>query len=267
MGKDKEKKEKKKNKAAEAARAEALLAEAVKERKAAEAAKEEQRRAVAALRAEEEKARKRRAEEARRAEEERKAAEARRAEEEKRKAEEAQRAEEEKWKAEEALRVEEEKRRAEEALRAESEKLGTEERLSSAESEDARKAGETGAVKVKDSRKIAGSPEESTAEVSANPDQANSNRKTQVRTQKEIRDLTNRLSRVEGQIRGIKRMVEEGSYCPDILVQVAAANAALNSFSKVLLAEHIRNRVTEDIREGKDETVDELVTTLQKLMK
>ena len=86
-------------------------------------------------------------------------------------------------------------------------------------------------------------------------------------SEKEYKDLTHRLNRIEGQIRGIKRMVEEDAYCPDILVQVSAANAALNSFNKVLLANHIRTCVAEDIREGKDETVDELVKTLQKLMK
>ena len=91
--------------------------------------------------------------------------------------------------------------------------------------------------------------------------------KKKVRDDKEYKDLLNRLNRIEGQIRGIKRMVEEDAYCPDILVQVSAANAALNSFNKVLLANHIRTCVAEDIREGKDETVDELVKTLQKLMK
>lgn len=87
------------------------------------------------------------------------------------------------------------------------------------------------------------------------------------RTEKEYKDLINRLSRVEGQIRGIKRMVEDDCYCPDIMTQVAAANAALNSFNKVLLSEHIRTCVADDIRDGKDETVDELLQTLQKLMK
>lgn len=91
--------------------------------------------------------------------------------------------------------------------------------------------------------------------------------KTKERSDKEYRSLINRLNRIEGQIRGIKRMVEEDAYCTDILVQVAAANAALNSFNKVLLAEHIRTCVADDIREGRDETVEELVTTLQKLMK
>ena len=87
------------------------------------------------------------------------------------------------------------------------------------------------------------------------------------RSEEERRALMNRLSRIEGQVRGVKRMVEEDAYCPDILIQVSAINAALNSFNKVLLANHIRTCVAEDIREGKDETIDELVVTLQKLMK
>ena len=87
------------------------------------------------------------------------------------------------------------------------------------------------------------------------------------RSEKEYRDLINRLNRIEGQIRGIKGMVERDAYCPEILVQVAAANAALNSFNKVLLANHIRTCVADDIRDGKEETIDELVTVLQKLMK
>lgn len=91
--------------------------------------------------------------------------------------------------------------------------------------------------------------------------------RTKSRSEKECRELINRLNRIEGQIRGIRGMVEKDCYCPDILVQVAAANAALNSFNKVLLANHIRSCVAEDIRQGKDETIDELVTTLGKLMK
>ena len=87
------------------------------------------------------------------------------------------------------------------------------------------------------------------------------------RSEKEYRDLINRLNRIEGQIRGIKGMVEKDAYCPDILIQVSAVNAALNSFNKVLLANHIRSCVADDIRDGKDETIDELVTTLQKLMR
>ena len=91
--------------------------------------------------------------------------------------------------------------------------------------------------------------------------------KTKERPDKEYRDLIHRLNRIEGQIRGIRGMVERDAYCPEILVQVAAANAALNSFNKVLLANHIRTCVARDIREGKEETIDELVATLQKLMK
>ena len=87
------------------------------------------------------------------------------------------------------------------------------------------------------------------------------------RNEKEMRDLSNRLSRIEGQVRGIRSMVEKGAYCPDILMQVSAASAALNSFTKVLLASHIKTCVASDIREGRDETIDELVNTLQKLMK
>ena len=92
-------------------------------------------------------------------------------------------------------------------------------------------------------------------------------RKKKERTEKEYKDLLNRLSRIEGQVRGIKRMVEEDAYCTDILIQVSAVNAALNSFNKVLLANHIRTCLAEDIRAGKEETIDELVATLQKLMK
>lgn len=91
--------------------------------------------------------------------------------------------------------------------------------------------------------------------------------KTKQRSEKEYKDLLHRLNRIEGQIRGIKRMVEEECYCPDILIQVSAANSALNSFNKVLLANHIKTCVAEDIRKGNDEVVDELVQTLQKLMK
>ena len=92
------------------------------------------------------------------------------------------------------------------------------------------------------------------------------NRKKE-RSEQEYKDLINRLSRIEGQIRGIKRMLDEDCYCPDIITQVAAANAALNSFNKVLLANHIKTCVADDIRAGKDETIDELLNTLQKLMK
>lgn len=91
--------------------------------------------------------------------------------------------------------------------------------------------------------------------------------KTKERPEKEVKDLITRLNRIEGQIRGIKGMVERDAYCTDILTQVSAANAALNSFTKTLLANHIKTCVAQDIREGKDETIDELVTTLQRLMR
>ena len=87
------------------------------------------------------------------------------------------------------------------------------------------------------------------------------------RTPEEHKALLNRLSRIEGQVRGIRGMVENSAYCPDILTQVAATSAALNAFTKELLASHIRTCVAEDIRAGHDEAIDELVQTLQKLMK
>ena len=91
--------------------------------------------------------------------------------------------------------------------------------------------------------------------------------KKKERSEKEYKDLIHSLNRIEGQVRGIKKMVESDTYCTDILVQVSAVNAALNSFNKVLLANHIRTCVANDIREGKEETIDELVATLQKLMR
>ena len=87
------------------------------------------------------------------------------------------------------------------------------------------------------------------------------------RTPEEMKALINRLNRIEGQVRGIRGMLEKDAYCVDILVQVAAANSALNSFSKELLAQHISTCVADDIRAGHDEAIDELVQTLQKLMK
>ncbi len=92
-------------------------------------------------------------------------------------------------------------------------------------------------------------------------------KKTKVRTDDEYKKLINRLNRIEGQVRGIKNMVEKNAYCTDILVQVSAVNAALNAFNKELLSSHIKTCVADDIRNGKDDTVDELVQTLQKLMK
>lgn len=93
------------------------------------------------------------------------------------------------------------------------------------------------------------------------------NNKTKERSEQEYKDLLHRLNRIEGQVRGIKRMVEQDAYCTDILVQVAAVNAALNSFNRVLLANHIKTCVIQDIKEGREETVEELLATLQKLMK
>ena len=87
------------------------------------------------------------------------------------------------------------------------------------------------------------------------------------RSEEEKKKLINRLKRIEGQIRGIIGMMEIDAYCNDILIQSAAVNAAVNAFNKELLASHIRTCVARDIREGKDETIDELVATLQKLMK
>ena len=87
------------------------------------------------------------------------------------------------------------------------------------------------------------------------------------RTPEEYTKLIHRLNRIEGQIRGIRGMVENNAYCPDILMQSAAVTAAMNAFNKELLASHIRTCVAQDIRDGKDEATEELVATLQKLMK
>ena len=90
--------------------------------------------------------------------------------------------------------------------------------------------------------------------------------KTKHRSPQEQKQLANRLSRIEGQIRGIRGMVEKDAYCTDILIQVSAVNAALRAFNREILSQHIRGCVTRDIKEGKEETVEELVETLQKLM-
>ena len=92
-------------------------------------------------------------------------------------------------------------------------------------------------------------------------------RRKKERSPEEYKRLIHRRTRIEGQIRGIRGMVEAGAYCPDILVQAAAVNAAINAFNKELLASHIRTCVAQDIRDGKDQVIDELVATLQKLMK
>ncbi len=91
--------------------------------------------------------------------------------------------------------------------------------------------------------------------------------KTKERSPEEYQKLINRLNRIEGQIRGIKGMVERNAYCTDILIQSSAVSAAINAFNKELLANHIRTCVADDIRAGNDEVIDDLVCTLQKLMK
>ena len=91
--------------------------------------------------------------------------------------------------------------------------------------------------------------------------------KTKHRSEEEYKTLINRLSRIEGQVRGVRKMVENDAYCVDILTQVSAIQAALNGFNRELLSNHIRTCVMDDIRNGNDEIVDELVQTLQKLMK
>ena len=100
-----------------------------------------------------------------------------------------------------------------------------------------------------------------------NKDECCCSQRTKERTAEEHKSLINRLSRIEGQIRGIKNMVENDAYCTDIIMQVSAVTAALNSFNKELLASHIKGCVAEDIKMGKEETIDDLVKTLQKLMR
>ena len=87
------------------------------------------------------------------------------------------------------------------------------------------------------------------------------------RSEEERKKLIHRLNRIEGQVRGIAAMVERDAYCPDILVQSAAVNAAINSFNKDLIASHISHCVARDLREGNDDVIAELVVTLQKLMR
>lgn len=91
--------------------------------------------------------------------------------------------------------------------------------------------------------------------------------KTKERSPDEFKSLINRLNRIEGQVRGIRGMVEKNAYCIDILTQAAAVSAALSSFSKELLSSHIKTCVADDIRAGKNETIDELLDAIQKLMK
>lgn len=87
------------------------------------------------------------------------------------------------------------------------------------------------------------------------------------RSEEEYKSLLNRLNRIEGQVRGVHRMVEEDAYCTDILVQVSAVREALNAFNRELLSRHIRTCVADDLRNGREDTAEELVQTLQKLMR
>ncbi len=91
--------------------------------------------------------------------------------------------------------------------------------------------------------------------------------KQKLRDGKEYRELLNRLKRIEGQVRGVEGMLEKNAYCTDILIQISAITSALNSFNKALLAGHIRSCVADNIRQGNDDVIDELVNTMQKLMK
>ncbi|MBQ3150324.1 MAG: metal-sensing transcriptional repressor [Clostridia bacterium] len=91
--------------------------------------------------------------------------------------------------------------------------------------------------------------------------------KKKERTETEYKSLMNRLSRIEGQIRGIKNMLDNDAYCIDILTQVTAVSSALNSFGKELLSDHIKTCVANDIKNGNDEIIDELLNTLQKMMR
>lgn len=87
------------------------------------------------------------------------------------------------------------------------------------------------------------------------------------RSDEERKNLMNRLKRIEGQVRGLEKMIEDNAYCPDVLVQASAVSSAINSFNKALMAEHIRSCVVQDIKEGNEETIEELISVLQKLMK
>ena len=91
--------------------------------------------------------------------------------------------------------------------------------------------------------------------------------RTKLRSEDEKKCLMNRLNRIEGQVRGLKGMVDRNAYCPDILTQVSAVTAALNAFNRELLASHIETCVADGIRSGDDEVIDELVSVMQKLMK
>ena len=92
-------------------------------------------------------------------------------------------------------------------------------------------------------------------------------KKTKERSESEYKSLMNRLNRIEGQVRGLKRMLDENAYCTDILTQAAAVSSAVNAFSKELLGNHIKSCVADNIRKGNDDIIDELLDTLRKMMK
>ena len=91
--------------------------------------------------------------------------------------------------------------------------------------------------------------------------------RTKLRSDDEKRALINRLNRIEGQVRGVRSMLENDAYCADILTQVSAISAALGSFNKELLGEHVRSCVVNDVQNGNDEKVEELIDILGKLLK
>lgn len=93
------------------------------------------------------------------------------------------------------------------------------------------------------------------------------NDKKTIRSEENKRKLLNRLSRIEGQIKGLKNMVESDAYCTDILLQSSAASAALNAFSKELLSNHIKTCVKDDIKNGNEEVIDDLLNTLERMVK
>ena len=91
--------------------------------------------------------------------------------------------------------------------------------------------------------------------------------KEKIRDEKELKSLIIRLNRIEGQIRGIKKMVGDNAYCPDILIQTSAIKSAINAFNKELLSNHIRTCVSDDLKNGNSSTIDELIDTFNKLLK
>ena len=93
------------------------------------------------------------------------------------------------------------------------------------------------------------------------------NTRTTNRPEEELKNLIHRLNRIEGQVRGVRSMLEQDAYCIDILTQVSAITSALNSFNKILIGNHIRSCVVENIKSGNEEVLEELVHTIQKLMK